>query len=332
MEHLGLGKVKLVPSSTECTRLQRGFLRFEIYSRLFPAHKSNPWDTPPPELPFSASDQFDLFLALLTPWEVEEMACIEHYYSSLIGEYMDQLEEQFISAVMTSPGVVLPQPSEEPTTANKHGAEQENKREQLVDVKDLDLTALVLFSHDGRYRSPQNISYMTSLGLDFIYNLITSEENKRFEMIRSNSPLTRDFLQRALSHAPRWPPGHQHDEATAPDHRAVTDDPSQSNLGYRLFRTTPDNDMVYVPIVTWGSRYSLLRQLGYVFWDAGRVQSPKVFEMLAAADNMSQDEIRKQFDRRCRKPAEERLKGVKLPWGEMDRIERQYGTTMRNEE
>ncbi|KAF4473003.1 hypothetical protein FALBO_111 [Fusarium albosuccineum] len=332
MERLGLGESVLLPSLSERTRLQRAFLRFELYCRVFPHQRRVPHEPPRSGRRFDALEQFGLFLSNLTPWEVEEMSCVELYLSSVIGRFVDQLEEQLISAIMAAPGVVVPSSA----AAGALSAEEEEQptegqhnQENLEDFSDLDLTSLSLFSRDGRYRSPGFISYMTSLGLDFIYELVKSDESKRSEMIRSNHPITREFLPEALGHAPRWPPGYEHDTDTADDDAADDDDPSHSNLGYRLFRKRPDNDRIYVVIMAEGTYYSLLRQLGYVFWDANRIQSPEVFKKLSEAETIPQKDIRERFDRTNRETAEHRLKGVKLPREQMKRIEREFGIIRR---
>ncbi|KAF5005000.1 hypothetical protein FDECE_8525 [Fusarium decemcellulare] len=384
VQELGFDESVLRPSLTERTRLQRAFLRFELYSRVFPRCGSDPYPPPGEPRPVSrhpASQQFELFLANLSPWEVEEMSCVEQYFSSLIDEAIDQVEEDLVRAVLAAPGVVLPSPastssseaaeavvaalndrydmlaflplspsvsssyssssSSEETAAAEEEEEEEEEEEDddereeratqkrfnqdnLCHFQNLDLTSLILFGRDGRYRSPDYVAYMSSLSLDFMYNLV-KHESKRAELIRANHPVDREFLPQALTYSPTLSRVGEYDVSSAND-TADDDDPSHSNLGYRLFRKTGQTGKVHLGIHLTGSSYSSLRQLGYVFWDADRILSPEVFEELSEAEIMSWDEIHLRFDRRMRPTAEDRLKGVMLPGPQMERIEQEFGS------
>ncbi|KAI5467767.1 hypothetical protein BGZ63DRAFT_469361 [Mariannaea sp. PMI_226] len=306
-------------SPSERVRLQRAFLRFELYCKVFPDVQTDPngLNIPPPQdpPPEPADQQFSLFLANLTPWEVEEMCCVEQHFYSLIGKFIDELEEELIDAVMTAPGVVLPLAADEEPTPKT--SDQDN----LVNFAALDLTPLMLFSRDSRWESPSSISYMTALGLDFMHSLLVSDKSKRTQLIQSNHPVTREFLPQALSYAPRETPEPERHVTTAAEIPLDDDNPSNKNLGYRLF-----GDTNYIGITHSGSKYTMLRQLGYVFWDSIRIQSPGVFEKLSAAKAMSWDEIYQRFDRRQDlKSAEVLLRGTRLPWEQMRRLHKEFG-------
>ncbi|CAM1500534.1 Fc.00g096960.m01.CDS01 [Cosmosporella sp. VM-42] len=316
------------PSLSERIRLQRAFLRFELYCKVFPGHESDPYglDQPPPQ-GHPADQQFSLFLANVTPWEVEEMCCVEQYFSSLVEAFIDELEEDLINAVMVAPGVVLPSTLRtSQSSAEEESSQEKSTQDDLIDFKSLDLTDLMLFCGDGRRSSPRYISYMTSLGQDFMYSLTKSEKPKRTQLIRSNHPVTREFLREALGYALRRTTGREHDIPTA-EHDMGDDDPTRSNIGYRLFRNAPDN-VIYMGISDSGSEYSPLRQLGYVFWDTKRIKSPEVSKKLLAAKTMGLDELEVRFGRRYRKTAEDRLKGTKLPREQMQRLEEEFGSTL----
>ncbi|KAH7177010.1 hypothetical protein EDB81DRAFT_634672 [Dactylonectria macrodidyma] len=316
----------LLPSISEHTQLQRAFLRFGLYCQVFPGHESDPYGpgrNPPSD--YRADQQFSLFLANLMPWEVEAMCCIEQHFSSRIGNIIDELEE-LIHAVMSAPGVVLPEPSR-PTSqssAEEQSIHEKLIQDNLIKFADLDLTDLGLFGRDGRHESPEYISYMTSLGLDFMYNLAVSNKRKRTEMIQSNHPVTQEFLPEALDHAPRLPSG---PEQNIPHDIVNDDDPSHSNLGYRMFRNASKSGL-YMRTSLGYSQYPAMRQLGYVFWDTSRIVSPEVSEKLLAAAQMSLDESKLRFDRRWRETAEDRLKGTKLPKEQFERIEREFGSLL----
>jgi hypothetical protein len=258
---------------------------------------------------------------------VEEMACVELYFSLLIGSFVDQLEEQLIDAVKGCTGIVWPlSPESTQAAETKKKAEggRIHNQENLKEFKNLDLTNLSLFSEDGIHFSPDHISYMTSLGVDFIYNLITSE-GRRSELIRSNSPYFRDFLPEALRHSPTFTPEHEGEESLSTEWDTY-DDPHRHNLGYHLFSKDRDDGMTYIAISPNSSYYSVLRQLGYVFWDSGRIRSEELSERLEAAGSVTFD---RGQDRRRRKGAEARLKGVRLPRDQFEEIERNFGDVRR---
>lgn len=314
-------------SASECVRLQRAFLRFEIYSRLFQVDETYPWEDPSPNHQFSDVEQFELFLSRLAPWEVEEMRCVEQYFSVLIDSFVDQLQEQLIDAVKGCRGIVWPSTPESREAEEMREKEEGNDKynqENLRDFEALELTGLTLFSRNVENYSPAHVSYMTSLGLDFIYDLCISE-GRRSELIRSNSPHTRKFLPEALRHSPPWirvlEGVYRQPEWDAEDN------PHHHNLGWHLYRIDPDYGAVWDGVRPLNCDYSALRQLGYVFWDSGRIRSSEVSERLETA--------RKgtlgcgQFDRRQRERLEDRLKGVTLPMDQFQEIERRFGYITR---
>ncbi|KAH7241305.1 hypothetical protein BKA59DRAFT_528910 [Fusarium tricinctum] len=314
LQELGLGESILALSDSECIRLQRAFLRFEIYSRVFPADDTYPWETPSLNHQFSAVEQFDLFLSQLAPWEVEEMQCVEIYFSILIGNFIDQLEEQLIDAVKQCTGIVWPSSLGSTGMKEKEEGDKLLDQNNLREFKNLDLTDLSLFSQDGIYYSQSHISYMTSLGLDFIYNLCVSDD-KRSELIRSNSPYSRQFFPEALRQSPSW------------IREIHEDNPHHHNLGWHLYREDPNYGAVWDGVRPLNCDYSSLGQLGYVFWDSGRIRSSDVSERLEAARKGALD--CGQFDISCRKGPEDRLKGVRLPRDQFEEIERRFGDIRR---
>ncbi|KAF5542433.1 hypothetical protein FNAPI_10010 [Fusarium napiforme] len=305
MHRLGFVNSILIPTSTECVRLQRAFLRFEIYCRVFPASNSFPLQTVSANDEFSSTKQFDLFISRLSPWEVEEIACVELYFTLMIRDYIDELENHFMFTVDNYAWNLLSEP--------------ESEVESLVELTALDQTSLSLFSKEGRYRSSDNISYMTSLGLDFIYDLCTAGEG-RSELIRSNCHYLREFLPDALRHSPTWPAEHQHEETATLENNS-----SCSNLGYLIFSRVEGDERMYKSIATTGGRYSGLRQLGYVFWDSERILSPGIYDKLEDMKCMLWQDITFLFDPGAQKGAGERLEGVRIQRVHMDNLERDFG-------
>ncbi|KAF5609010.1 hypothetical protein FPANT_276 [Fusarium pseudoanthophilum] len=330
MRQLGFDDTILAPSSSESTRLHRAFLRYGIYCSVFAPNEFEPLEN---TYPFSGVEQFDLFLRRLRPWEVEEMACVQVYFALLTGDYISQLEEQLIEAVQCAPGIVWPSsPDSKPGEETDENGEKQilSKGDDMREFKNLDMTNLMLFSKDGIYSSPDSITHMTSLGLEFMYLLCRSED-RRSELIRSNPPDYREFLPEALSHSPAWTPEDQNQDISIEKTDSL-DDPSRENLGYVLFGNNHSMGTVYLPIDPTGSHHSILRRLGYVFWDSWRIQSPEVSDRLRAVEKMTYDEIHELFNRPWRNGAEARLQGVKLPRDQFEKIEMEFGYIERPED
>ncbi|CVK85145.1 uncharacterized protein FMAN_02055 [Fusarium mangiferae] len=326
MCRLGLVDSVLILTSTECIRLRRAFLRFEIYCRVFPANNYFPFQTVSANDEFSSVEQFDLFITRLSPWEVEEIACVELYITLMIRDYIDELESQFMSTADMYARLAWPllsEPEPEPGAEIDNETERNRERDNLIELKTLDQTSLSLFSKIGRYHSSDNISYMTSLGLDFIYDLCTTGEG-RSELIRSNCQYSREFLPGALRYSPTWPPDHQYEETAS-----LKNDPSCSNLGYLIFGRFRDDDRMYKPITTTGGRYSGVRQLGYVFWDSKRILCPKIYNKLEDMKWLLWQDINFRFHPGAQLGAGERLDGVKIHRDHMQKLERDFGCLNR---
>ncbi|KAM7189198.1 hypothetical protein V8F33_010200 [Rhypophila sp. PSN 637] len=91
---------KLIPlSAAEKDRIQRAFYRYELYSQLFPQGERAR------DSPREAMTQFDLFLRHMTPWELEELACIHHFLVNMIEGFMEDLDDEIFDTVVSSPGV-----------------------------------------------------------------------------------------------------------------------------------------------------------------------------------------------------------------------------------
>ncbi|KAF5535258.1 aldehyde reductase II [Fusarium phyllophilum] len=302
------------------------FFRFEIYCRVFPADNISSLETVSVNDEFSSLEQFDLFVSRLSPWEMEEIACVDLYVNLMIRDYINELESQFMSAAdrySTLTWHWLYDPESEVETETDNDRERRRKLDSLVELTALDSTSLSLFSKEGRYRSADNISYMASLGLDFIYDLCFPGE-RRFELIRSNCRYSREFLPDALRYSPTWPADHQYEEITS-----LENDSSRCNLGYLIFSRVEGDERVYKPITTTGGRYSCMRQFGYVFWDSERILSPEIYDKLEDATWMLWQDITFRFDPGAQKGAGESLEGVKIQQVHMEELETDFGYISR---
>ncbi|KAK4212177.1 hypothetical protein QBC37DRAFT_197939 [Rhypophila decipiens] len=94
------GKAIRAPlSRAETARLQRAFLRYELYCRLFPYEEAQSEFT---ESSISGESQFDLFIRRLKPWEVEELSSIHRFFFNLAADYMADLEDQFVESFLAA--------------------------------------------------------------------------------------------------------------------------------------------------------------------------------------------------------------------------------------
>ncbi|KAH7179052.1 uncharacterized protein B0J16DRAFT_374159 [Fusarium flagelliforme] len=326
VDDLGLDDTILTPSRYEVTRLQRAFLRYGLYSRVFPADDTRPWEDPSPNHNFSAGEQFDLFINHLYPWECEEMVCVEQYFSILIGDFVDEIEDQLAEVVKS---VLVPKTSKL-SEESKDDSRDTSVKEDLRHFRNLDLTRLSMFSSDNRSEIHHNISYLASLGLDFVYDLIRADQEERSRLIRSNSPNFRDFLQEALNHSPDASEEREEDMASWEDDpfSIWEDEPSCNNLGWTQFGL-PNRHREYLGIDTWGYLMSPLQELGYIFWDSSRFRSGLVDEKLRKAGAMSSEERKTRFSRRGKETFEELFKGYMIPGSELTRLESQFGYIRR---
>lgn len=247
----------------------------------------------------------------------------------MIRDYIHELESQFMStadmyARLAWPLLSEPEPELEPGAEIDNETERNRERDNLIELKALDQTRLPLFSKMGRYHSSNNISYMTSLALDFIYDLCTAGEG-RSELIRSNCQYSREFLPGALRYSPTWPPDHEYEETAS-----LKNDPSCSNLDYLIFSRFRDDDRMYKPITTTGGRYSGVRQLGFVFWESKRILCPKIYNKLEDMKWMLWQDINFQFHPGAQLGAGERLDGVKIHRDYMQKLERDFGYISRS--
>ncbi|KAL7924785.1 hypothetical protein ACQKWADRAFT_285938 [Trichoderma austrokoningii] len=332
-------------SPTERAKLQRAFFRYELYCRVFPVdYHAERFSIVP------AEEQFTQFLARMSPWEVEEMTCVHHYFTALFGGYIDDLEDQLVEAVLTCPGVCPPSalagsPSSETakrrkirvTTASgpvdwyvwsSEPAQTERDDEQspvddtdntdMVTLENFDLHDLDLFTKQGRFRSLTFVSYLASLGSAFVYRLILADKDQRRRIIQENTPVCRDFLPEALEHAlsvsSETPMAYGFDNGLL----------SFPTMGYSCFKRS--NGDIYLGFLNGGLRSYPLRERAYVFWDPDRILSIAVGDQLEEAASMDWETVNMQFNRYKGKSAEERLKGVKIPRVQRDRIIEEFGS------
>jgi len=332
-------------SITERSRLQRAFLRYELYSRVFP------YDQHFQSL-VSANGQFHLFIRRMEPWEVEELSCVHQYLTSLTAGYLKSLQNLFVDDFLSCPGVVQrplqpqavgicngddssdghpppfqsPQPDFAPAKVN----EVEPKQERMIGVPNRDIypTGLLSSFFFEQYL-PGWATDLTLFGLEFFLQLLDASDHPRLQraLIISKDPQSftyRDFLPEALWYSPiiqadnagareysssmyhwtlRYPSIASESNCTwdreqEPEANEKEENPTRPNHGYRGYgrdrhkvgSQRPVYGQIYNPLNPQAEddelfRYDPLWEIGYVFWDKGRLEAGNAQENLRRADS-----------------------------------------------
>lgn len=287
-------------SSTELTRLERGFYRYELYCRVFPVEPGNALQSRS-----SALEQFDYFIRRLEPWEMEEIVCIHEYFIYHLGIIVDDLEDQLVDRFL----------------GNARRDSEIDDAPQLSQYDGLAIRDMMLFSRDFRKNSPHNLGYIAASGLrsmNRVFHATTSTE--RLDLIRSHGPGTRDLLADALYRGAREVPHPLISRDFGRDHASLP------NFGYVKY--APDVTTIYIQIRKNNIHWLPMRLLGYVFWDSDRLEKPLAQSIMVESQNMSQEELRKRFDRSKQPSAEARLKGFRVKREVMDDLVQDYASTL----
>ncbi|KAL6890418.1 hypothetical protein GGI43DRAFT_219348 [Trichoderma evansii] len=301
-------------SPTERARLQRAFLRFELYCQLCPA-----FECYPPEPFFSPDLQFRYFLAKLEPWEAEEISCIHEYFTINIGQYIADLQDRFLQAVLENPQ--LRAPPNHDLRGGRVNNQDDSERDEGEDMEyfhELDISDLALFSTDCRYRLQEVAGFMASLGLEFLEGLMSSDTDRRWDIIRRNSPRTRGFLPEALHCSPNTL------SPTIPPEGDFENDSSRPGKGWFDFKGSPYDE--YISILFGSSVHRILCICGYVFWDCERISHPTVREAFKTVRKMREAEMPRLYNPSVGQSAEEQLKGFQLPKSQMLKITQEFGS------
>ena len=187
-------------SRAERARLQRAFLRYELYSRLFPYEDGKRSSV---RSSISGKSQFDLFIRHLEPWEVEELCSIHRFLFNLAADYMGDLEDQFVESYLSCPGAVSVVPTGIP------GQIEMKQGEKMVPFHEPELVGLDVFEKWWQSNGMADFTnQLASLGLEFFSTLIdASTIGERRDRIRSLGLRQlgfgeRHFLPEALTHSP----------------------------------------------------------------------------------------------------------------------------------
>ncbi|SPO01734.1 uncharacterized protein DNG_04407 [Cephalotrichum gorgonifer] len=336
-------------SSNERTRLQRAFFRHELYSRQLRR--------------YDCSEQYELFVRRLFPWEIEEMSCVYYYFAFLARGVFGELEDELVRAVTMAPGarkmddteplLLEPvvrcerchdqyRPSSDGLTGVGPGTvrvedddegSNDGGEDQMVRFDKLHIWELDLFEREdesgGRVSSGHYIPYlicrMAAIDVGSMTHLVGADVNERKNILREGIHLLGDkTLPDTISYAISSRHNEGGDRTTE---GWVGDDPSHYTLGYHLFTSSRwfANSYRAMSGTHTPLMYRPRREMGYVFWDAERIESPIVKEALERPDDKVW--VRAQVKNRARlgKSVEKRLERFTLPRREMAKIAAKFG-------
>ncbi|KAI0969663.1 hypothetical protein F4678DRAFT_473524 [Xylaria arbuscula] len=254
--------------------IQKGFLRSGIYCQICPTFEHDPFCSF-----LSPGLQFNYFLSKLEPWEVEEITCVYEYFTTIIC----RMENRFIQAVLTNPHLRAPSDHNLQDDRSKNRENSGTNREEMKYFKfeDLNITELNLFSTDSKYRLYGYARYIASLGFKLLEDLLSSDTDWHWDIIRRKTPLEREFLPAALVRAPNTlsntiiPEGDFIDPSSGP------------SRGWFEFKGVPYD--LYFDIHRSGPIQHLVRICSYVFWNSKRVLHSSVYEAFKTARSMNKE-------------------------------------------
>ncbi|KAF2498301.1 hypothetical protein BU16DRAFT_289460 [Lophium mytilinum] len=282
-------------SECERTRIQRAFLRFEAWRRLFPYN----WSTTTSPTVFEAST----FLNRMAAWEVEEVRCIYYYIEVNFIEIVDSLEDAVVRKFHQAQAADI-------DGTDSHG-------------NDYRLEHLGL----GIFRTPASVEHLIDLpvyihclievGLPYLRAVLEATEERRMAMVASN-PITRPPRETLLMHLDK----RSHELAM---HQASLDESAGHNaaervvpMGYEESATQPNAGWI---TFRDEDKWSIPRWMGAVFWDHSRLLE---LDLVPRLDHPLRGEFgirrpgRKGF--MMRPPAEQRFHGKPISLRALQRL------------
>ena len=260
-------------STTELSRLQRAFCRFETYRQLFARcsstlnHETYPYPcTSDP--PFTVFEQGQLFFGGSPLYRIAEIACVRDYlYRRLFGIF-DQVENEVVQSLQSQipfPGDNHPAKDWKKSVGERYGYFEEDH----------------IFTYAEKYNQGDYIEHLLSLGLPYIKKILGAAGEERKDLllrsnIRYNYPdhIENCFLTGALGLNSLIPGKELYgwgERARSPD--LEQEDQLDIPPGWRWAHV----DRYYTGLVDLASEG--LRDWGYVFWDLDRLQSTGVLDL-----------------------------------------------------
>ncbi|KAJ4388608.1 hypothetical protein N0V93_006067 [Gnomoniopsis smithogilvyi] len=352
-------------SSQERERLLRAFFRFELYCKVFPDQSNAPTEDGEPSI--GATQQRDYFLMNLCPFEVEELACVHHYFSTVIGDFVGHLEDDFVNEILTAakenvnPAAftshrkrrsVSPFSSSTISTTGLSGSREDTSARLRRASPCLDSgTQFAEEETKGRVKTgATDVRWVRAVDLDlYDLDLFCSDAKRRFDryisyMVSKGIDFLYDLMRAdeierrkmILDNTPVlrvFLPEAIRTIPHQPEDNNHEEDSSGNNDEYTDDEPThPNRGWLKLrpnsnDYIRDGLSFAPLRARGWVFWDAKRVENPTVDQSLYMARHMDRHRLEELYDRSQRRSGEERLAGVMLPVAERSRIYEKYGST-----
>ncbi|KAI9837644.1 MAG: hypothetical protein M1837_002931 [Sclerophora amabilis] len=300
-------------SITERGRLQRAFFRFELYRRLFYTPRSHRRSLGL----FDKLEQYRLFLSFLSPWEIEELACVHQYLVTRLEGVFDRLEDDFVGAVLKDAGATSP-PSEPQSPRSRRWSFNHPRIKNVLEH--LEYFGLNFFSEaDKSLRHDQHIRFLLSRGLVFSKRLLmSSQDDCKTIVLSTDLQFPRAFLLEAMwqnhPHEPGILKREQDDAFRYRKRHFQSDSLTNCNEGW-LWAAG------YVACATYNLPCKFeLRNRGYVFWDRDRLENSGMISTPFEPTGGRHD-FPTQYRRRCDMiTAEERLQGATVGSDVLNRL------------
>lgn len=270
-------------SSVEQVRLQRAFLRFQIYSRVF----CNMHPTP--------DEKQALFAHLMPSWEVEEIASVYSYITRGIQQTFDLAEEDFMSGYTTEVGlagtvggvvrpregtfdpcpveaahpIVVGQPqatASQPRVINRYDIRLQG---DMIAKPSIHVIAFAEVRYQDRLKA-----HMLLSGLCFLRRLFESTGEARLALVSAKDDFSHSLrppsMNALLDHSLMSIWANSHESATRdPDH------PESSQQPTLTWQWAHKEDAYE----DWSTgMFHELRRWGYPFWDVRRMQHSGIME------------------------------------------------------
>nr|POF22125.1 hypothetical protein CFP56_36212 [Quercus suber] len=255
----------------ESSRLQRAFLRFEVYRRVTPLHLQPDLEEFPADELYS---QTTAFLKCFSPWEREEILSVQEFLVEFAKDIVRDSQDHIIRVIasvargMTPRCAAFQDPSDLLSICELQG--------------ELEKSGLDIFMYEESYRGRRRFQFFVGRGLRFLRSLSHLPSNHKIEAIVEHSfsccrPTLLDLLVE------------DHDEITLYDAEVgwrvkeqigCLRHPNPGWLWAEAHHLTTSVDSML-------KRY-YLRRMGYVFWDEARLRmdwrlpdtSPSMIELI----------------------------------------------------
>ena len=212
-------------------------------------------------------------------------------------------EQRIVSAIFSGP------------SDSDHGKSNDIRDNEMIGFDDLDLDGLCLFTDYGKSESLELCDYLSSLGTNVVYDLLTSDSENRKDLLFGCYPDDYEFIPKALPYSTTGTAGTMEPEYCG-------------NLYFRSLDGTPfkiqEHDYCYQRSLPCRAHSPQLRARAYKFWDSHRVHTQGIADKLAEACDLDDLTRGVLFDPTCLRSVECRLREIRVHRREYRRIIRKW--------